>query len=173
MPIGHCGTQHQQQVGDGPGPALSHRGLPGPGRRPQAAPTEHHQDRRSWRLSGEHMDAWRGHTHEHAPLCPCAQLTSRPSLRPSLAQVSTYACIWPARRLPGCEVVAVAARDGKRAAEFARQHGWVNAARGTVCCSPPAPLHPCMLWHSPLSISLPSSSSRPPTHPTLSPKPEH
>ena len=37
-------------------------------------------------------------------------------------KVSTYAVVWPSRRLPSCEVVAVAARDGKRAEDFARWH---------------------------------------------------
>ncbi|KAG2428864.1 hypothetical protein HYH02_014275 [Chlamydomonas schloesseri] len=31
--------------------------------------------------------------------------------------------LWPARRVPGAEVVAVAARDGERAREYAKQHG--------------------------------------------------
>eukprot|EP00198_Chlamydomonas_reinhardtii_P011013 XP_001700350.1 predicted protein [Chlamydomonas reinhardtii] len=31
--------------------------------------------------------------------------------------------LWPARRVPGAEVVAVAARDGARAREYAQQHG--------------------------------------------------
>ena len=31
--------------------------------------------------------------------------------------------IWPSQRLPNCDVVAVAARDPTRAAEFAKQHG--------------------------------------------------
>ncbi|KAG2424125.1 hypothetical protein HXX76_014799 [Chlamydomonas incerta] len=39
------------------------------------------------------------------------------------SQVATYAMLWPARRVPGAEVVAVAARDGARAQEYAKQHG--------------------------------------------------
>ncbi|KAI8464650.1 MAG: hypothetical protein J3K34DRAFT_526024 [Monoraphidium minutum] len=37
--------------------------------------------------------------------------------------VATYAMIWPARRLPGVQVVGVAARDADRAEAYARQHG--------------------------------------------------
>eukprot|EP00798_Chlamydomonas_sp_ICE-L_P027854 gene27854-12031_t len=38
------------------------------------------------------------------------------------SQVSTYALIWPAKRLTNVEIVAVAARDADRAADFAKQH---------------------------------------------------
>lgn len=38
-------------------------------------------------------------------------------------QVATYALLWPSKRLPDVEVVAVAARDGKRAQEYAQEHG--------------------------------------------------
>ncbi|PNH02072.1 Signal peptide peptidase-like 2 [Tetrabaena socialis] len=37
--------------------------------------------------------------------------------------VATYAMLWPARRVPQAEVVAVAARDGIRARKYAKQHG--------------------------------------------------
>ncbi len=49
---------------------------------------------------------------------------NRPHVKSHMAclQVSTYAAVWPSRRLAECEVVAVAARDVKRAAEFARMH---------------------------------------------------
>eukprot|EP00775_Hariotina_reticulata_P008090 gene8090-8283_t len=39
------------------------------------------------------------------------------------SQVATYALIWPAKRLADVEVVAVAARDAKRAADYAKKHG--------------------------------------------------
>eukprot|EP00879_Flechtneria_rotunda_P025377 GHRR01026964.1.p1 GENE.GHRR01026964.1~~GHRR01026964.1.p1 ORF type:complete len:383 (+),score=104.82 GHRR01026964.1:302-1450(+) len=39
------------------------------------------------------------------------------------SQVATYALIWPANRCPDVEVAAVAAKDGKRAAEYAEKHG--------------------------------------------------
>ncbi|PNH06190.1 hypothetical protein TSOC_007457 [Tetrabaena socialis] len=39
------------------------------------------------------------------------------------SQVATYAMLWPARRVPQAEVVAVAARDGIRARKYAKQHG--------------------------------------------------
>jgi hypothetical protein len=42
---------------------------------------------------------------------------------PPEPQVATYALIWPAKRRPDVVVAAVAARDGKRAAEYAKKHG--------------------------------------------------
>mmetsp|Transcript_18598 Transcript_18598/g.39942 ORF Transcript_18598/g.39942 Transcript_18598/m.39942 type:complete len:472 (-) Transcript_18598:1154-2569(-) len=39
------------------------------------------------------------------------------------SQVSTYAVVWPAQKLATCKVVAVAARDGSRANDFAKFHG--------------------------------------------------
>ncbi|GBF99789.1 16S rRNA (cytosine(1402)-N(4))-methyltransferase [Raphidocelis subcapitata] len=44
----------------------------------------------------------------------------RPALR---IGVATYACIWPARRLPDVVIAGVAARDPKRAEAYARAHG--------------------------------------------------
>ncbi|KAF6253992.1 hypothetical protein COO60DRAFT_364115 [Scenedesmus sp. NREL 46B-D3] len=39
------------------------------------------------------------------------------------SQVATYALIWPAKRIAEVEVAAVAARDRKRAADYAKKHG--------------------------------------------------
>ena len=69
------------------------------------------------------------------PLCTCSAvfpatyspqrqfLAQRSDNAPPSLQVCTYAALWPSRRLQGCEVVAVAARDGGRAAAFAKRHG--------------------------------------------------
>ncbi|GIL50770.1 hypothetical protein Vafri_6911 [Volvox africanus] len=51
---------------------------------------------------------------------------SQPTVRVGMlgaSQVATYAMIWPARRVPQAEVVAVAARDGNRARDYAKEHG--------------------------------------------------
>ncbi len=52
-----------------------------------------------------------------------------PLLGRSASQVATYAVIWPAHHVSKANVVAVAARDGGRAREYAKQHGCVLFAR--------------------------------------------
>ena len=60
----------------------------------------------------------------HATAAAALGRRASSSARPLVAgQVATYAMLWPARRVPGAEVVAVAARDGARAREYAQQHG--------------------------------------------------
>uniref|UniRef100_A0A383VUP1 D-xylose 1-dehydrogenase (NADP(+), D-xylono-1,5-lactone-forming) n=2 Tax=Tetradesmus obliquus TaxID=3088 RepID=A0A383VUP1_TETOB len=46
------------------------------------------------------------------------------------SQVATYALIWPAQRIADVEVAAVAARDPKRAADYAKKHG-IPVAHGS------------------------------------------
>ena len=56
---------------------------------------------------------------------PTASVGPRDSC-PNDSQVATYALIWPARRLASVEILAVAARDGQRALQFAKANRYLS-----------------------------------------------